>query len=44
MSTPKSSSETDIRIRLEMESVTLVEIGITILSGSRLLLYDIVDM
>lgn len=44
MNTPKSSNETDIRIRLEMESVTLVEIGITILSGSRLLLYDIVDM
>ena len=37
-------SDTEIKIRLEIESVTLVEIGITILSGSRLLLYESVEM
>ena len=41
---PKISSEIEINIRLEIESVTLVETGITILSGSRFLLYEIVEM
>ena len=43
MRTPKISSETEINTRLEIESVILVEIGITMLSGSRLLLYDVID-
>ena len=34
----KINIETETNIKLEIESVTLVEIGITILSGSKLLL------
>ena len=41
---PKIINEIEINIRLEIESVTLVEIGITILSGSKLWLYEIVEI
>ena len=44
MNDPIRTSAIEIRIRLDIESVTLVEIGSTILSGSRLCLYEIVDM
>ncbi len=41
---PKTSKDMDINIKLEIESVTLVEIGITMLSGSKLRLYDVTEM
>lgn len=38
------SNEIDINIKLEIESVILVEIGITILSGSKLRLYEVIEI
>jgi hypothetical protein len=40
----KIPKDTTIKINVDMESVRLVDNGMTILSGSNHLLYEIVDM
>lgn len=38
------NKDTEIKIKLEIKSVTLAETGITILSGSKLRLYEIAEI
>ena len=40
----KNNNEIEITIKLEIASVTLVDIGITILSGSIPLVYDVIEI
>ena len=41
---PVITNDTEISIKLDIESVTLVEIGIKILSGSYPLLYERIEL
>ena len=44
MKMDKINNDTEIKIKLDIKSVTLAETGITILSGSKLRLYEIAEI